>query len=97
MIRSNNLNKLYLYFSDSTEATLINNLIANNGESGVFLMEEAGLSLEGNEIKGNPVGLELKYPDRFEGPIAGSGNEISGTDSGFEGITEQLKEKLLEN
>ena len=46
-----------------------------------------GLKLKnpkGNEVTGNPIGLELKYPDRFEGSVTSSGNEITGTDSDFE-------------
>jgi len=60
-------------------------------------MEEVRLILEENKITGNPLGLELKYPNRFEGSVTGSGNEIMGTDSDFEKISETLQKTLLKN
>ncbi len=86
-----------LYLKDEVTATVTGGTIAGNGDSGIFLMEEAGLILEDNELTGNPIGLELKYPNRFKGSVTGSGNEITGTESGFEGISETLQKELLKN
>ena len=60
-------------------------------------MEETELLLEDNEITGNPIGLELHYPTRFKGSVTGSGNEITGTESGFEGVSESLQKELQDN
>jgi len=84
-----------VYLEDSSEATLDDNRITDNGDAGIYIgRKKVNISLRGNKITGNKTGIELVLPDRFEGSIEGTGNQISQNDQDFKGLTEELRKSL---
>jgi len=83
-----------IYLSGASRSTLRDNLIADNGETGVWLFGDATAELRGNTIRGHDVGVRL-------GHLARAwlvGNVVEGNGAGvaiFDGSDALLEENVL--
>jgi len=70
-----------------------NNRTVENRGNGIYLRDFFRATLDNNTIRNNSGGIAV----RDDSGLMASGNEITGTESSFEGIFEILQKTLLKN
>jgi|GEM_PF-1840388 len=66
----------------------------SSNATGVALRDNSSASLGNSSFTDNRTGIKVSNPEKFAGVIRGSGNEFSGNDLDFSGVTDSTRKKL---
>lgn len=78
----------------SAQATVKNSEITGNGH-GIALLSSAQVTVQNNSIRENNAGIEIYEPEKFEGTLEGSGNQIKDNVTDFKEVSESTREELV--
>ena len=68
----------------------------SHNSSGISLHDSAKANISASRFLGNKIGVRVEGSKHFKGTIVGSGNQFSQNSHDFSGVSDPVKEKLIE-